>query len=117
MAIVLGDIRLSTDDLVQIARFNEPVTLQADALARIRKCREMLEEKIQSREIMYGVNTGIGEFSEVVLDDDQIQDFQKYLIYNHAAGIGDPVPIDMFEEHWLAGLMFMQKGIQGVVWK
>ena len=54
----------------------------------------MLEEKIQSREIMYGVNTGIGEFSEVVLDDDQIQDFQKYLIYNHAAGIGDPAPIE-----------------------
>ena len=94
MAIVLGDIRLSTDDLVRIARFNEPVELHSDALERIRKCREMLEEKIQSREIMYGVNTGIGEFSEVVLDDDQIQDFQKYLIYNHAAGIGDPAPID-----------------------
>jgi len=94
MAIVLGNIRLSTDDLVRIARFNEPVELHSDALERIRKCREMLEEKIQSREIMYGVNTGIGEFSEVVLDDDQIQDFQKYLIYNHAAGIGDPAPID-----------------------
>ena len=94
MAIVLGDIRLSTDDLVRIARFNEPVELHSDALERIRKCRKMLEEKIQSREIMYGVNTGIGEFSEVVLDDDQIQDFQKYLIYNHAAGIGDPAPID-----------------------
>ncbi|MCK7517158.1 MAG: aromatic amino acid lyase [Ignavibacteriales bacterium] len=39
---------------------------------------------------MYGVNTGIGEFSEIVLNDDQIKDFQKYLVYNHAAGIGDP---------------------------
>ncbi len=45
-------------------------------------------------EIMYGVNTGIGEFSEVVLDDDQVKDFQKYLVYNHAAGIGDPAPIE-----------------------
>ena len=94
MAIVLGDIRLSTDDIVRIARFNEPVELHSDALGRIRKCREMLEDKIQSREIMYGVNTGIGEFSEVVLDDDKLIDFQKYLIYNHAAGIGDPAPIE-----------------------
>jgi histidine ammonia-lyase len=54
----------------------------------------MLEEKITAREIMYGVNTGIGEFSEVVLSDDQIQDFQKYLIYNHAAGIGEPAPLE-----------------------
>lgn len=54
----------------------------------------MIEEKIQAGEIMYGVNTGIGEFSEIVLDDAQIKDFQKYLIYNHAAGIGDPAPIE-----------------------
>ena len=54
----------------------------------------MLEDKIQAHEIMYGVNTGIGEFSEVVLNDEQVKDFQKYLIYNHAAGIGDPMPVE-----------------------
>jgi histidine ammonia-lyase len=54
----------------------------------------MLEEKIKAKEIMYGVNTGIGEFSEMVLDDEQVKDFQKYLIYNHSAGIGDPMPIE-----------------------
>ena len=94
MAIVLGKARLTTKDIVRIARFNEPVALHANALKRIRKCREMLEEKIQSGEIMYGVNTGIGEFSEVVLDENQLQDFQKYLIYNHAAGIGEPASIE-----------------------
>jgi histidine ammonia-lyase len=30
----------------------------------------------------------------VVLTDDQVQQFQRYLIYNHAAGIGDPVPVE-----------------------
>ncbi len=54
----------------------------------------MLEEKIRAHEIMYGVNTGIGEFSEVVLTDEQVQQFQRYLIYNHAAGIGDPAPLE-----------------------
>jgi histidine ammonia-lyase len=54
----------------------------------------MLEEKIEAHEIMYGVNTGIGEFSEVVLNDEQVSQFQRYLIYNHAAGIGDPVPVE-----------------------
>jgi histidine ammonia-lyase len=54
----------------------------------------MLDKKIQAREIMYGVNTGIGEFSEVILNDEQVAQFQKYLIYNHAAGIGDPAPVE-----------------------
>jgi len=94
MPIILDGKDLTIEKLVQIARNNEKVELQADKLERIKKCREMLEEKIAAKEIMYGINTGIGEFSEVVLNDDQVKDFQKYLIYNHAAGIGDPAPIE-----------------------
>jgi len=85
---------LTIEDMVDVARNNRPVELHPDAIKRIRKCRAMLEKKIEAHEIMYGVNTGIGEFSEVVLSDDQLMDFQKYLVYNHAAGIGDPAPIE-----------------------
>ena len=88
-----GD-NLTIERLVDVARNGAKVSLHTEAVARINRCRAMLEEKLQAHEIMYGVNTGIGEFSEVILDDDQIKDFQKYLIYNHAAGIGDPAPIE-----------------------
>ena len=94
MSIVLDGSNLTVEKLVAVARHNERVELHPDALERIKVCRAMLEEKIQAHEIMYGVNTGIGEFSEVVLNDEQVKDFQKYLIYNHAAGIGDPAPIE-----------------------
>ncbi len=94
MAIVVSGAGLTIRDVVKVAREGEKVELHPDALERIKKCRAMLEKKIQAREIVYGVNTGIGEFSEMVLDDAQIKDFQKYLIYNHAAGIGDPLPIE-----------------------
>jgi histidine ammonia-lyase len=94
MTITLTGTSLTIADLVQIASFGEKVALHPDAVERIRTCRAMLEEKIQAHEIMYGVNTGIGEFSEVVLTDEQVQQFQRYLIYNHAAGIGDPLPIE-----------------------
>lgn len=94
MTIFLDGSNLTIENIVKIARDNERVNLHPEALERIKKCRAMLEEKIKAKEIMYGVNTGIGEFSEMVLDDNQIKDFQKYLIYNHAAGIGDPAPIE-----------------------
>ncbi|MCL4838317.1 MAG: aromatic amino acid lyase, partial [Thermoanaerobaculia bacterium] len=92
MAIVLDGSSLTIEQLVRIARQGEPVALAPAALDRIRACRAVLEEKIDAHEIMYGVNTGIGEFSEVVLSDEQVRDFQRYLIYNHAAGIGEPAP-------------------------
>lgn len=93
--ITLNGNNLSIEKLVQIAKKNEQVTLDKNSIERINICRQMLEKKINAHEIMYGVNTGIGEFSEVVLDDEQVKQFQRYLIYNHAAGIGDPFPIEV----------------------
>lgn len=94
MSIVLNGSGLTVEKLVKIARNREKVELANSALERIKKCRAMLEKKIDAHEIMYGVNTGIGEFSEVVLNDEQVKEFQKYLIYNHSAGIGEPVAIE-----------------------
>lgn len=94
MPIILDGSNLTVEKLVRIARYKEQVELSKDSIERIKTCRAMLEEKIQAHEIMYGFNTGIGEFSEVVLNDEQVKDFQKYLIYNHSAGIGEPMPIE-----------------------
>ncbi len=94
MTITLDGSSLTVEKLVAIARFNEKVELAPEALERIKICRTMLEDKLAKKEIMYGTNTGIGEFSEKILSDEQVNEFQRYLIYNHAAGIGDPVPIE-----------------------
>ncbi|UCC12083.1 MAG: aromatic amino acid lyase [candidate division WOR-3 bacterium] len=94
MAVKLDGQNLTIEKLVAIARHNEKVELPGENIEKIKTCRAMLEKKIEAHEIMYGVNTGIGEFSEVVLTDEQTRQFQRYLIYNHAAGIGDPAPIE-----------------------
>src|SRR5210317_1607967 len=94
MTITLDGSSLTIEKLVAIARDNEEVELAPEPLERIKVCRAMLEEKLANKEVMYGTNTGIGEFSETMLDDEQVKEFQKYLIYNHSAGIGDPAPIE-----------------------
>ncbi|MFO8072212.1 MAG: aromatic amino acid ammonia-lyase [Polyangia bacterium] len=94
MTVTLTGKDLTIEQIEAVARRGEKVELHPDAIARIEKCREFVNERIEAREIMYGVNTGIGEFSEVVLSDEQTQQFQRYLIYNHAAGIGEPVAED-----------------------
>jgi histidine ammonia-lyase len=94
MTITLEGSGLTIEKLKRIARDGEKVELHPQALDRIKACRAMVEEKINAHEIMYGVNTGIGEFSERVLNDEQVTQFQRYLIYNHAAGIGEPCPVE-----------------------
>jgi histidine ammonia-lyase len=113
MTVVLDGSSLSIEDLVRVARDGEKVELDPAALERIRVCRAMLEDKLAAREIMYGTNTGIGEFSEVVLSDEQVARFQRFLIYNHAAGIGDPIPLDAVRAAIASRINVLSRGNSG----
>ncbi len=95
MTITLDGHSLTVEKVVQVARENEKIEIHPEAMERIKKCRDLLEEKIKKKEIMYGVNTGIGELSEVVLTQEQVEKYQRYLIYSHAAGYGKPLPIEV----------------------
>ena len=81
---------LNIEELARIARDRESLAIHHDAETRILKCRGLLERKIASGEVMYGVNTGIGELANVRLTPEQVHQFQKYLLYSHAAGCGEP---------------------------
>ena len=113
MTIILDGASLTAEKLVRIARGGEKVELDPAAVERIKVCRAMLEDKIKAREIMYGTNTGIGEFSEIVLDDDQVQQFQRFLVYNHAAGIGEPAPVEVVRGAMAARINVQAHGNSG----
>ena len=113
MAVILDGQHLTIEDVVNVARHGEKVDLAAESLERIAKCRGMLEKKIVAHEIMYGVNTGIGEFSEVVLTDEQVKQFQRYLIYNHAAGIGEPAPVEHVRAAMVSRINVHARGFSG----
>jgi histidine ammonia-lyase len=114
MTLIIKGSGLTIEDVVDVARHGKEVDLHPEAIQRIQACRDMLERKIVAGEIMYGVNTGIGEFSEVVLNDDQVKEFQKYLIYNHAAGIGDPMPLEHVRGAMLGRINVHAHGNSGV---
>src|SRR5512137_2785627 len=91
MAVVLDGHSLKAEDVARAARGGEPISISKEATDRINQCRALLERKIAAKEIMYGVNTGIGELSEVVLTPEQVAKYQRYLVYTHAAGCGNPM--------------------------
>ncbi|MGA2667422.1 MAG: aromatic amino acid ammonia-lyase [Ignavibacteria bacterium] len=113
MPVIITGNNLTIEDVYNVALNNEKVELHPEAIERLKNCRSFIEKKIEQREIMYGVNTGIGEFSEIVLTDEQVKDFQKYLIYNHAAGIGEPAPIEHIRAAMLSRVNVHAKGYSG----
>ena len=71
MSVVIDGRTLTIDKVVEVARNNANISVSDKSWEKINSCREMLQEKINNHEIMYGITTGIGEFSEVTLDPDQ----------------------------------------------
>jgi histidine ammonia-lyase len=100
-AIRLDGHSLTIEDVARIALFREKIELDPAAITRIDTCRDLLERKIAAGEILYGVNTGIGELASVALSREQAEKFQRYLLYSHAAGCGEPCT----EEDARAGIL------------
>jgi histidine ammonia-lyase len=113
MPIIITGKDLKIEDVYKVAHGFEKVELHPEAIERIKKCRSFIEKKILEKEIMYGVNTGIGELSEVVLSDEQVKDFQRYLIYNHSAGIGEPATIEHVRAAMLTRINVHSNGHSG----
>lgn len=113
MSIVV-DGHLTVEKVVKVARENEPVELHPEAVERIKRCRALLEDKIKKNEIMYGVNTGIGELANVVLSQEQVERFQKYIIYSHAAGYGEPLPVDVVRAAMVSRISCHSHGHSGL---
>ena len=113
MPVTVTGKNLKIEDVYNVAVKNEEVILHPDALARIIKCRAFLEKRVIAGEIMYGVNTGIGELANVVLNDEQVKEFQNYLIYNHAAGIGEPFPTEIVRGAMLGRINVHANGFSG----
>ncbi len=113
MAIVLTGEDLTTAKVMRIARLREAIELSPEGLQRAAHCREFLDRSLEADERMYGVNTGIGELSEVVLPPEQLRDFQRYLIYSHAAGYGEPLPEEVVRAAWTSRLNLLMKGYSG----
>ena len=113
MTVALDGESLTIDKLVDVARNKHQVEVSKRAWKRIESCRKMLEKKIKGHETMYGVTTGIGEFSEVTLTPEQIKEFQKLLVYSHAAGIGEPMEIEVVRGAMCGRINVHSKGYSG----
>jgi histidine ammonia-lyase len=114
LTVILDGESLTIEDLVKVARNNEKIEVSSEAWERIRKCRKVVEKLIERREKLYGITTGIGELSEVFLTPEQVKQFQKYLIYSHAAGWGKPVAIDDARAAIVTRINTLTKGYSGL---
>jgi histidine ammonia-lyase len=90
--IELDGETLNLQTLERIAGGGCEVVLAASAVKRMKASREVVERHFSEGKTVYGVTTGFGVFSDVLIPREKALELQRNLILSHCAGVGEPLP-------------------------
>ena len=93
---------------------NRQVTLTKNAESNIKKARKLIDEWVENDKVIYGVTTGFGEFANVKISKDKIEELQKNLIISHSAGVGELLPPFIIKTMMLLRVNALAKGHSGI---
>ena len=111
---ILDGIQLTIPDVFDIAYENAHVKLSSAAKRKILRSRKLVDQWIKKREVVYGVTTGFGEFANVRVKTEHIEQLQENLIFSHAAGTGDPLPAEVVRAMMALRVNALAKGFSGI---
>jgi len=74
--LVLNGKELTIQDIKQFLKENGQISISEEALVNVRKSRETVEKIIKNKETIYGITTGFGLFSDVLIEQEKYNDLQ-----------------------------------------
>lgn len=101
-------------DVAAVARSGRRVTLGADARRRMAESRSVIERLVAEGRTVYGVTTGFGDLAEVRIEPAQTAELQRNLVRSHAAGVGDPLPVEVVRAMLLLRANALAVGLSGI---
>jgi histidine ammonia-lyase len=86
--LVLGEARLTLEDVYDVAYHKKRVKLSQDAKQKIIDAHDFLLAQVRTGKTFYGINTGFGLLSHVKIPDQDIETLQYNLLRSHSCGMG-----------------------------
>ncbi|QEK11069.1 histidine ammonia-lyase [Crassaminicella thermophila] len=105
---------LTLEDLVKVSRENYKVELAKEAIERVSKSREAVDEFVEEGKVIYGITTGFGKFSDVLISKDQTKELQRNLIVSDCCGVGKPYSEEIVRAAMLLRVNALAKGFSGI---
>jgi histidine ammonia-lyase len=105
---------MTLEDLIAIAREDAEVQLTEESEKRIVKTRELIERWLQEEKIIYGVTTGFGALSEVIISKEDTRQLQKNILMSHAAGVGKSLDRETVRAVIALRVKDLARGLSGI---
>ena len=105
---------LTVDQIIAVCREKAEVVLSDESREKILASRQVVDELVDEKKVVYGITTGFGKFSDVVISQDELKLLQKNLIITHAVGAGDPFKEDIARGILLLRINNLSNGFSGI---
>ncbi|CAJ0587069.1 unnamed protein product, partial [Mesorhabditis spiculigera] len=112
--LVLDGCSLKPEDLVKCERGICILQLSLEAEEKIKKARDLLEKIVVEHKTVYGVSTGFGTFSNVLIDHEKLKQLQINLIRSHSTGYGQPLSPSKARMLLALRINVLAKGYSGI---
>lgn len=107
--------KLTFRTVFNILREGYRLELSEEAVQKIQKCRQYLDDKMEIQETpVYGINTGFGSLCNVEISKAELTTLQRNLVMSHACGFGDEVPQEIVKLMLLLKAQSLSYGHSGV---
>jgi histidine ammonia-lyase len=90
--VMLSGQNLTLKDCKEVLLNKEMVFASPNSMEAVQKSRDAVDRIVSEQKVVYGINTGFGKFSDVLIDKEHVRDLQLNLIRSHACGVGEPFP-------------------------
>ncbi len=112
--IIIDGNSLTLDDVINVARNNYNVELSDEAIEKVNKARKLVDRYVDEENVVYGITTGFGKFSDVVISKEESKQLQRNLIISHSCGVGNPLDEDIVRAIMLLRANALAKGFSGI---
>ncbi|MBT2693823.1 histidine ammonia-lyase [Bacillus sp. ISL-55] len=112
--VVLTGATLTLEQIRQVCYLDEVVAISPDSMKKVVESREAVEKIVADKRTIYGINTGFGKFSDVIINEQDVNALQLNLIRSHACGVGEPFPEVVSRAMVLLRLNALIKGFSGI---
>jgi histidine ammonia-lyase len=112
--VVIDGESLTVEEVVAASRGGAQVEIPQEVEEKVNRSRQVLEEFVRKRKVVYGVTTGFGALGNVIVPSEHIRELQSNLIRSHSAGVGKPLDRDATRALLLLRANTLAKGNSGI---
>lgn len=112
--VLIDGNSLTLEEFIQVTRGEKEVEISKEAIKKVEESRGLVDRWLEEDKVIYGITTGFGKFSDVIITREETKVLQRNLITSHACGVGE-----FFDEEIVRGILLLRanalaKGYSGI---